>query len=511
MKLMLFSCLVLCSFSAFAADAIDIGSRRELFVDDLLIDKLSGKAEQRLHQPQIQEIVLVHDLPWEGSGSGYHSVFKDGDKYRMYYKSWQLTVTAPGKVNTGEHPLFTCYAESDDGIHWRKPELGLHEFKGSKANNIVIPNGMMGKVNPDGGHPAVFKDENPAAPADAQYKAIVRSNSPKGLLALKSPDGLRWSPMADAPVITDGAFDSQNLAFWDAHSGQYRAYWRYFTGGTTDEKNWKPTGDRAIRTATSKDFIHWENQRDLSYVDSPSEQLYTNQVKPYHRAPHLLIGFPTRYIERGWSDSMRALPEREHREWRSKASDRYGMAITEGLFMSSRDGVKFKRWNDAFLPPGIERPGTWNYGHQYIAWHPVETKSALEGAPNELSFYATESYWTGKSSQLRRYTLRLDGFVSIRAPMSGGELTTKPLTFTGKALTMNFASSAAGGIQVEIQDAAGKPIPGFALADAQPTFGDSINRTVTWKGGGDVSSLAGRVVKLRFVLNDADLYSIKFE
>ena len=489
---------------------IDVGSRRELFVDDLLIDKLNGKAEQRLHQPQIQEIVLVHDQPWEGSGSGYHSVFKDGDRYRMYYKSWQLTVT-PGKVNTGEHPLFTCYAESVDGIHWHKPELGLHEFKGSKANNIVIPHGMMGKVNPDGGHPAVFKDDNPTAPADAKYKAIVRSNSPKGLLALKSPDGLNWSSMADEPVITDGAFDSQNLAFWDVHSGQYRAYWRYFTGGTTDEKNWKPTGDRSIRTATSKDFIHWENQHDLSYVDSPSEQLYTNQVKPYHRAPHLLIGFPTRYTERGWSGSMRALPEREHREWRSKASDRYGMAITEGLFMSSRDGVKFNRWNDAFLPPGIERPGTWNYGHQYIAWHPVETKSALEGAPNELSFYATESYWTGESSELRRYTLRLDGFVSIRAPMSGGELTTKPLTFTGKALTMNFATSAAGGIQVEIQDATGKPIPGFSIADAQPTFGDSINRTVTWKNGSDVSTLAGKPVRLRFVLNDGDLYSIKFE
>lgn len=95
--------------------------------------------------------------------------------------------------------------------------------------------------------------------------------------------------------------------------------------------------------------------------------------------------------------------------------------------------------------------------------------------------------------------------------MSGGEMTTKPLTFTGKALTLNFATSAAGGIQVEIQDASGKPIPGFSLADTTPTFGDSINRTVTWKNGGDVSSLAGKAVKLHFVLNDADLYSIKFE
>jgi len=505
------SILALLAFSSVSAEVIDIGSRRELFVDGFLIEKMTGKAEQRLHQPQPKEIAITHDAPWEGSGSGYHSVFKDGDKYRMYYKSWQLTVTAPGKVNTGEHPLFTCYAESDDGIHWRKPELGLHEFKGSKANNIVIPHGKMGKVNPDGGHPAVFKDENPAAAPDAKYKAIVRSNSPKGLLALKSPDGLRWSPMADAPVITDGAFDSQNLAFWDAQAGLYRAYWRYFTEGTTDEKNWKPSGLRAIRTATSKDFITWENQQDLRYIDSPGEALYTNQVKPYHRAPHLLLGFPTRYIERGWSESMRALPEREHREWRSKASDRYGMVITEGLFMASRDGVTFKRWNEAFLPPGIERPGTWNYGHQYIAWHPVETKSSMEGAPNELSLYATESYWTGKSSELRRYTLRLDGFVSLHAPMSGGEVITKPITFTGKALSMNFATSAAGSVKVEIQDANGKAIPGFTLSNCEEHFGDSIERTVFWKGGTDVSSLAGKPVKLRFVLKDADVYAIRFE
>jgi hypothetical protein len=178
--------IALLTVSSLSADPIAIGSRRELFVDDFLIDQLSGKAERRLHQPQPKEIAITHDAPWEGSGSGYHSIFRDGDKYRMYYKSWQLTVTAPGKVSTGEHPLFTCYAESDDGVHWRKPELGLHEFKGSKANNIVIPHGKMGKVNPDGGHPAVFKDENPNAAPDAKYKAIVRSNSPKGCV------GRRW-------------------------------------------------------------------------------------------------------------------------------------------------------------------------------------------------------------------------------------------------------------------------------------------------------------------------------
>ncbi|MCK5704063.1 MAG: hypothetical protein KAI29_23075, partial [Cyclobacteriaceae bacterium] len=192
-------------------------------------------------------------------------------------------------------------------------------------------------------------------------------------------------------------------------------------------------------------------------------------------------------------------------------SERYGTALTEGLLMASRDGETFKRWNEAFLRPGIERGGTWNYGQQYIAWSVVETKSALEGAPNEISLYAVENYWTGTSSDLRRYTLRIDGFVSVNAPMSGGELITKPLTFTGSKLFLNFSSSAAGGIQVEIQDKNGKPLPGFTLEDSPPLFGDSIERIVTWKNGRDLSSLEGKTIRLRFLIKDADLFSFKFK
>jgi hypothetical protein len=504
--------LLLTASQVSAADTpLDIGTRRELFVDDALVEKLTGKAELRLHQPAPQEIAITHDSPWEGSASGYHSIFKDGDRYRMYYRGWNLTVE-DGKLKSNGHPMFYCYAESKDGIHWIKPELGLHEFKGSKANNIVMVVGPAGSMTLDMENAAFFRDDNPQAAPEARYKALVHSRKPNGMAAFKSADGLHWSLMSDAPVITAGAFDSQNIAFWDSVRGEYRAYWRYFTGGETTEKNWKPSGHRDIRMATSKDFIHWENQQNLSYVDSPAEELYTNAVTPYHRAPHLLIGFPTRYIERGWSGSVRALPERGHRELRSKFADRYGTALTEGLFMASRDGVRFKRWNEAFLRPGIERPGTWFYGSHYLGWQIVETKSALEGAPDELSFYATENYWTGdsKSGALRRHTLRLDGFVSVQAPMSGGELITKPLTFKGARLTLNFATSAAGGVRLEIQDVNGKAMPGFALDDCDPLFGDTLERTVTWKNGADVTALAGRPVRLRFALQDADVYSFQF-
>ncbi len=491
-----------------ADGAIDIGSRRELFIDRFLIDRLDGGAEQRLHHPVPQDVALVHDAPWEGSGSGYHSVFEDGDLYRMYYKAWHLDVS-DGKLNSGGHPLFCCYAESDDGVHWRKPQLGLHEFAGSKQNNIVMSSGKLGPLEVDAGHPAVFKDDNPAAAADARYKAIVRSAKPNGLLPFKSPDGIHWSPMSDAPILHGlGAFDSQNLAFWDGVLGAYRAYWRIFTAGVTTEKEWKPSGYRAIRTATSSDFVHWENPTDVTYVDSPPEHLYTNQVKPYARAPHILIGFPTRYTERGWSDSMRALPEVEHRQQRASVTQRYGTAITEGLLMASRDGVRFKRWNEGFLRPGIERPGTWNYGQQYIGWHLVETESGLPGAPRELSLYATESYWTGQGSALRRYTLRLDGFVSVSAPMKGGDLVTKPLQFSGSALRVNFATSAAGSMRVELQRVDGTPWPGFSLADCHELFGDSVDRQVTWKQGPAAKLPHGQPVRLRFQLKDADLYSL---
>jgi hypothetical protein len=105
----------------------------------------------------------------------------------------------------------------------------------------------------------------------------------------------------------------------------------------------------------------------------------------------------------------------------------------------------------------------------------------------------------------------MDGFVSVNAPWKGGELTTKPLKFEGNRLHLNLATSAAGSVRVEIQDAEGTAIPGYTLADCPNIFGDSLDRVVSWKQGPDVGKLAGTSVRLRFVLQDADLYSFQFE
>lgn len=487
---------------------IAIGSRLQLFVDDYLIEELSGGARLVLQHPIMQDVAIVHDERWEGNGSGFHSVFQDGDLYRMYYKAWQLT-TKNDKL-TIPHPLFTCYAESDDGIHWRKPHLELVEFKWSMQNNIL----WADNKSVDAGHPAVFIDTNPDAPPEERYKAIRVSGDFNGLMAFKSPDGIHWTAMSDKNIVSKsdlamvesgGFFDSQNTAFWDSAHEVYRLFFRFW-----------PNNRRDIMTMSSKDFLNWIDPLPLEYPGARPEHLYTNQIKPYYRAPHILVGFPIRYIDRGWTDSTKALPEFSKRRQRAgplvdidgdELDPRFGSAVTESLLMTSRDGHTFKRWDDAFLRPGIERKHSWAYGNQYIAWHLVETKSKFEEASNELSLYATEGYWTGTSNQLRRYTLRIDGFVSVKSPLSGGELLTKPLIFEGDEMVMNFSTSAAGSIQVEIQNELGAPIEGYALADCLPVFGDSIERKVNWSVSSNLGELAGQPVRLRFVCKDADLYS----
>lgn len=495
---------------------LDVGSRREMFVDNALIERMAGPAELRLHQPAPREVAIVTGEPWEGNGTNYVTVFRDGDVYRMYYRGSHFSYLK-GKDRPTHRDLY-CYSESRDGIRWTKPELGLFEWNGSKKNNIVW-DGV-------GAHAFVpFRDTNPQCMPEAKYKALGVGGSTHGLYAFRSPDAIHWTLMSPKPVITKGDFDSHNLAFWDAERGEYREYHRQFRNG------------RDIRTSTSKDFLQWTEPELLTYsalvnpgrkaeagataadVKDPVgakyppgrvSELYTNQILPYYRAPHILLGFPTRYIDRGWTESAKALPRPDYRQIRSKQSTREGTAVTDGMFMASRDRKQFAVWPESFVRPGLRTRDTWFYGDTYQNWGLVETKSAIEDAPPELSIYLTEATGRDGSAHLRRHTLRIDGFVSLHAPLVGGELLTKPLVFRGRQLMVNYSTSAAGTILVEIQDADGKPIPGYSLAESQDLYGDSLEQPVTWKGGNDVSKLAGRPVRLRFVVKDADLYSFQF-
>ncbi|MEX1228690.1 MAG: hypothetical protein WEB58_00525 [Planctomycetaceae bacterium] len=475
----------------FADEPIDVGSRLELFTDGFLIESLTGEARQQLHRPTLQEVSLTTDLPWEGSGVNYVTVFKDGDVYRMYYRGVDV-IYKDGGYDSPNREVY-CYAESDDGIHWSKPNLELFEFDGSKDNNIVWDGLGRHNFTP-------FKDPNPDAAEDAKYKAIGygESDKGKGLYALKSSDAIHWSLISESPVITLGAFDSQNLAFWDSIRGEYCEYHRDFKDG------------RDIRTCTSKDFVTWTEPEFLDYTPSRVSELYTNGIIPYYRAPHIFLGFPTRYIDRGWTPAAKELPRAEYRKLRASGSPREGTAITDGMFMSSRDARTFRVWPESFIRPGLRQTDSWFYGDNYQNWGLVETASAIDDAPREISIYVTESTLQDRTAYIRRQTIRIDGFVSVTAPLSGGELITKPIKFTGNKLLLNYSTSAAGSIRIEVQNEAGEPLEGFALADSPELYGDSLSQAMLWKEGSDLGTLAGKPVRLRIELKDADLYSMQF-
>lgn len=485
----------LTGLGAEAQEPLNMGSRLELLVDDALIASLSGGARQVLHHPAPQEIAITCDEPWEGNATNYVTVLRDDELYRMYYRGVQVDYTRESV--TSPHAEVTCLAVSADGIHWVKPRLGLFEFEGSRDNNIVWMDNETTKHVTHNFTP--FKDTNPECPAEARYKAIGGAAvEGGGLWALKSADGVHWSLLHDKPIITEGAFDSQNLAFWDVERGEYREYHRSFRDG------------RDIMTCTSQDFINWTSPVFLEYKPGRTNELYTNQITPYYRAPHLLLGFPTRYLDRGWSPSMQALPQFEYRQVRAAQSQREGTAITDGMFMSSRDGRNFHIWPESFIRPGLRTRYSWFYGDNYQNWGLVETPSQIIGAPDELSVYVTEGTLQGDKCWLRRHTLRVDGFVSVQAPLSGGELLTRPLLFTGSKLLLNFATGAAGRVRVEVQDAAGQPVPGLTLEDCPEVFGDDLARMVPFKDPQALQALAGQPVRLRFELCDADLYAFRF-
>ncbi|MDP6505633.1 MAG: hypothetical protein QF886_18575, partial [Planctomycetota bacterium] len=457
------------------------------------------------------------DQPWEGNACGLFSVFQDEGIFRMYYRGLQMTVTDTN-VEVGRE--FYCYAESEDGIHWERRELGQVEFNGSTKNNILkIPDfpGLLVSFSP-------FKDHNPAAESDARYKAWAvgghaRPKAKHGLYALKSSDGFHWELMSDQPVITCGEFDSHNVAFWDEEREEYRSYHRncleresYMphedgtAGGTRASR-----GGRDILTATSQDFLNWSDSALLHYREGKPDELYTNGIIPYFRAPHIFLGFPMRYIDRGWSDAMNDLPELEHRRRRANVSERYGSALTDTMFMSSRDGLNFKLSHESFIRPGLRPQDNWTYADNFQNWGIVTTESPFPGAPDKLSIYTIEGYWRGESLNLRRHTLRMDGFLSIRAPLSGGELITKPIIFSGSELLLNFSASAAGSIRVEVlRDEEDVSIVGFTVDDCREVLGDDLERRVVFNGSPDISRLAGLPIRLRFLLKDADLFAFRF-
>lgn len=373
---------------------VRIGTRRELFVDDYLIE---NKQDVRfeLHHPQSTKSVLAFDRPWEGPFCGYVTVFKDDQKYRMYYRGLP---NAGGDCSDQE---VTCYAESENGIDWIKPELGLFEHSGSKANNIVL----QGET-PASHNFSPFFDKNPAVEPESRYKAL--GGSADGLIAFVSPDGIHWSRLREEPVFTEGIFDSQNVSFWSEAESQYVCYFRTWT-----KTNYG--GFRTISRTTSDDFIHWSTPVVMEFGETPMEHLYTNQTHPYFRAPHHYVGLAARFMP-----GRQVLNPAEAK--RVGVNAKYFGDISDTVFLTSRGGNHYQRtFLESFVRPGIGLEN-WVSRTNYSALGIVPTGNS------EMSIYIQKNYGQ-PSAYLQRYKLRTDGFASLASEYRGGEFTTRPLTF----------------------------------------------------------------------------------
>lgn len=452
--------------------AIHLEKRRELFVDDFLIDQMDD-VRHLLHHPTPREIVLNFEKPWEGIYSGYETVLKDGDEYRFYYRGMPR---AKHDFDTET----TCVALSTDGLSWTKPELGLYEVNGTKKNNVVLARSR-------GCHNlAPFVDLNPEVKAEERYKAVGGTGKP-GLLGFVSPDGYNWKQVQAKPIITKGHFDSQNVCFWSEHEKQYVCYFRVFVKG----RRW-------IHRSTSKDFINWTKSVSLGLDGQPREHLYTNQLIPYYRANHIYVGFPTRFYP-----GRQVITEEDSKKINTPKEFNYIKDTTDIQFISTRGGAELSRhFMEGFIRPGRDLKN-WTSRSNYAAHGMIQT------GEDELSLYV--KHQSGYPSiHVRRYTLRVDGFASIRAGYGSGEFVTKPITFTGKQLRMNYATSAGGGIRVELQAPTGTPIDGYSLSDCYEVIGDRTDGLVRWKKGNDLSGLKNTPIRLRVRMKDADLFALRF-
>ena len=453
---------------------LNIGNRRELFVDQLMIDKLSN-VKLVMHKPRDEGSVLQFSHPWEGLFSGYSTVIKDGKQYRMYYRG----MPAIGHTKDNE---VTCVAESEDGIHWKKPELGLYEIRGSKKNNVVLARHRACH------NFAPFLDTNPNAKKTERYKALGGTGKP-GLIAFTSPDGIHWKEVQVTPVLTEGWFDSQNVSFWSPSEKCYLCYFRVFKDRI-----------RRISRSTSTDFIHWSKPVLMEYRHdggtAPIEHLYTSQTHPYFRAPHLYVSTAARFMP-----GRQVLSDDEAKK--INVHPKYFKDTSDSILQTTRGGKYYDRtFLSSFIAPGIGAKN-WVSRTNYPALNVVQT------GQTEMSIYVNQDY-AQSTAHLRRYSMRLDGFASARAEYSGGELLTKPFLFSGKKLSINFSTSAAGGIRIELQSADGKPLSGWTLNESREQIGNEIERIVSWKAGNDLSKLAGKPVRLRFVMKDADIFAFQF-
>lgn len=472
---------------------IELGTQKQLLFDDLFLAESKG-ITLRMNPPfQDAEAVLSADKPWEQLGiCAYNTVMREDGQFRLWYD-------AMTRDREGQTRRLLCYAESTDGVHWEKPNLGLIPFNGREDNNIVAPPAP----NASQGGGTVFRD--PQAPASERYKLWTKYYASKaenrrgirtGLWAMVSPDGLHWRLLDEGyPLSRGNAADTQSIPWWDTDLQKYVAFVRM--------KKFPKDRQRtcSVGLMTSDDFRNWTPAQEVLRADErlpvpgghpqwrPVVDYYTPGGMKVPDIPNAYILLPTAYYHWG--------------------KDAFPSNI-DVSFATSRDTVNW------WIPPNCEpflrlgSDGSPASGMVFANPWPIRVGDEIwmyyAGSGRDHRQALRDPSKTG----VFRARLRLDGFVSADAGYKGGEFTTPVLTFDGDGLELNIDGSAGGWALVEILSAEGAAIEGCRENQCDTIRGNSVKKTVTWQGIGDVSRLAGKPVKLRFVMRSMKLFAFQF-
>ena len=521
---------------------IDVGNKRQLFIDDQFIDQAAG-VELVLHPPVDCGPVIEEDRPWEPEGTiyGYCCVLQDpledGLHRLFYYTSCRPPVLA---------------ALSRDGVHWDKPEVGMHEFEGSTANNMLPVYDTSAQAwRTDIAVEYPFVDPHDVPERRLKNFSRPSSDDSKPILVC-SGDGLRWE--TDGKLQNDVSTDGSEVIFWDDRIGRYVLYGR--------------ASGRSISRMELEDLTAWPffKARDAvirtDYLDAYAETLDGPIIMSRERIDSLqstLKPFPWAHKE--WDPDIPGAPGFTDRpEW-ADGVDIYEPTTTkypfaENIYLQplnlfyhkpnlfevqlavSRDGIDWSRPGDrrpwVRLPDDSEgihvmhaAPGLVRNGNE--VYHYVGFTSLWHGgaAPADAHLEKTPEY--PKHGAIHRLKLRLDGYMSATAGNREGTFITPPMVFEGSKLLLNVDTSASGYMRVEMLDGwieeesdctqvdfgynapgRGMPIPGFTLAECEQIVANSCHRQVAWKESADVSAWQGKPIRLRFALRNARLYAFQF-
>ena len=418
----------------------------------------------------IHEPAILPEHPWEKMFiNAYATLLEDDGRFRLYYEAFS--------EYEGDHSARVCLAESEDGVNWVKPSLGVCEFNGSKDNNIVMQDGMgLGK----GVHGSmVFRDPN--GDAHDRYKMVYCLGGGKGpaVAGAVSPDGIVWKGL-ETPVLDNQYSDTETVVVWDPDRELYTGYFRDWPQGDLNP------GRRVVLHATSKDFYNWP-ERKLVFatdaMDEPGTDVYTNSYTIWPGAQNAHIMLPAFYP-------------------RTRDTMETHLAV-------SRDGVIWQR---------PRRESLWGYGSPGSYWQAgaVASQGIVTPKPGEWLFmtgcrvktHNETHYGSLGPSGLWRTVIREDGFLALSAE-AHGECWSSPLTFEGETLRVNAWTHFGGKVRIGICDKDGTPVPGYELDACDSFTGDTIWSAVTWNGESDLSALAGKEIRLHFDLIRGRLHAWK--